>query len=194
VLLEAPDGNWQQHLLCTSLEVLNAADGRTLFRLAGIRARASLTDARLTVACSNFEKGGGWLGGPLALAVNLASRVRARRRRRGGVLVGQVRYESIRAVYAQNKAGWVGSELLRVVVDDGGRDLHVELTLPRDLDAAAVAGQLIRRAAAFRLGTATDAQERRRLAELAQLPPLVCERGSGAMAGATFPAGRGGAW
>ena len=37
-----------------------------------IRARVYVTDSRLAVACTKYDTGGGWIGGPIALTLNVA--------------------------------------------------------------------------------------------------------------------------
>ncbi len=139
VRTEDGDGADPLRLLCTGIEVHAE---RRLFSATPVTAVVTLTDTRLTIASSRAH-GAGWLGGPLALALNLGGRLR---RRRGAMLVGQVRYPWIQAVYAQRKAGLFGVEALRVLVARNGGTLRLDLTLPADLDALAIATTLIRRA------------------------------------------------
>lgn len=196
VALEARDGSNVKRLKCTAIEVAPVGGAKPLLRVKEISAQVLVTDARITVACTKYDKGGGWTGwglGGVAVAVasNAASHALAARRRRGKMLVGQVRYPWINAVYAQNRVGFGGVEKLRVVASASGRGLlRVDLTLPKDVDACSVGTELIRRAAAFRL--AHDAEpladdEQRRLRELANVAPLKFVKGTGKMAGHEFP-------
>jgi hypothetical protein len=107
------------------------------------------------------------------------------------MLVGQVRYPWIEGVYAQNKDGFRGAEILRVIVNAGGKSrLHVELTFPKSVDATSIGTELIRRAARFRLEHDPDPMadsEREKFEELARVRPLAYTKGSGKMAGHQFP-------
>ena len=190
VVLEPRDGRDVRRVLCNEVQVKVGQNNERLLRAPEIRAQVLITDARLTVACSKFDKGGGWVGGPVAMiALNAGSKLLAARRRRGKMLVGQVRYPWIHAVYAQNKAGWTGSEMIRILVKSGDEPMRLELTFPKDVDATAVATELICRAARFRLMYEPDlgAKERSELSELAEIPPLVWRRGEGNMVGRQFP-------
>jgi hypothetical protein len=190
VLVEPRDGHDIRHILCNEVEVRGGSDNRRLFRAPEIRARLLLTDARITVACSKFDKGGGWVGGPVAmLALNAGSKLLAANRRRGKMLVGQIRYPWIDAVYAQNKSGWRGGEMMRVIVQSGGQAMRLELTFPKDVDATAVATELIRRAARFRLThePGLDQASRVRLTDLSNIAPLVWRKEDKKMVGHEFP-------
>jgi hypothetical protein len=190
VMLEQRDGGDVQRVLCNEIEVTGGESNERLLRTADIRGQVLITDARLTVACSKFDKGGGWVGGPVAMiALNAGSKLLAAHRRRGKMLVGHVRYPWIRAVYAQNKGGWTGAETMRIIVKSGDEPMRLELTFPKDVDATAVATEVIRRAARFRLAHEPDldANERTQLSELCNIPPLVWRRGDKNMVGHRFP-------
>ena len=106
------------------------------------------------------------------------------------MLVGQVRFPWISAVYASTKHSWRDDERLRLVVPAGG-ETRMTLTLgfPKSADAAGVATEVVHRAATFRLANdpeLTDA-ERERLTALIRLPPIINPRGSQNMSGERFP-------
>jgi hypothetical protein len=194
--MEARDGSNVKRLKCTAIEIAPVGAKQTLLRVKDVSAQVMVTGARLTVACTKYDKGGGWSGwgaGGLALAVplNAASHALAARRRRGKMLVGQVRYPWIHGVYAQSRVGFGGTERLRVVASvSGGRRLRVDLTFPKDVDACAVGTELIRRAAAFRLAHDDEPfaeNEQERLHQLTKVAPLQYDKGSGKMAGHEFP-------
>jgi hypothetical protein len=190
VIVEPRDGTDVRAVHCCEVEVKAGPENARLLRAPDIRAKVLLTDARLTVACTKYDKGGGWVGGPVAmLALNAGSKFLAVRRRRGKMLVGQIRYPWIRAVYAQNKSGWAGSEKLRVIVQGLGHDMRLELTFPKDVDATAIATELVRRAARFRLTHEPElsVEERAQLASLSASPPIVWRKDDGRMAGHSFP-------
>jgi hypothetical protein len=190
VLREPRDGSDVRLLHCNEIEVKAGDANKRLLRVGDIRARVELTDARLTVACTKYDKGGGWVGSPVAMiALNAGSKLLAANRRRGKMLVGQIRYPWIHGVFAQNKAGWSGCEMLRVIVNARGQMLRLELTFPKDVDATAVATELIRRTARFRLAHEPELEdaERKRLNELAEVPPVVWRKADGKLAGHLFP-------
>ena len=189
VQLEPRDGQDIKRLHSTTVEVTIGERNKTLLKAAEIRAQIMVTDARITIACSKYDKGGGWIGGVGAIALNAGSKMLAARRRRGKMLVGQIRYPWISAVYAQNKGGWLGSEVLRVFVEVDDVSMRLDLTLPKDVDATAVATELVRRAAAFRLRheVALQPAERERLVQLAQLAPLVWRKENKEMVGVDLP-------
>lgn len=67
----------------------------------------AVTDRRIVWFKADFDKGGGWVGiGPVGIAValtaNAVSKKRAKERSVGMVLIGQVRFEWIRAVAEQH--------------------------------------------------------------------------------------------
>ena len=54
--------------------------------------RVAITDARVAVACSGFDKGGGWVGGiAVTLVANTLSKGLAAARRHGKMLVAHAR-------------------------------------------------------------------------------------------------------
>ena len=186
--LEPRDGTNIRQLYAREIAVSPGAAGLPIIRADDVRARVYVTDCRVAVACTNYDKGGGWIGGPIALTLNLASRVRAARRRRGTTLVGHVRYPWVRGVYARHGGRWRGSELLRLVVEGDSDVLHLDLVLPRGADATAIAADVIRRAAQFRLDHdehATDDQ-RAELEGLAALESLTWTK-SDDLAGCDLP-------
>ena len=199
VAAEERDGQQIQRAYCNAIEIAAVGSKNTLLRVRDIRALVMLSDARITVACSKFDKGGGWRGwgiGGLVMSVplNIGSHALAAHRRRGKMLVGQIRYPWIDSVYIQSRVGFSGTEKLRVVANVGGKNLlRLDLTFPKDVDAAAIGTELIRRAARFRLAHDDEALNQSELARLEQLTavePLVYAKGSGKMAGHEFPSSR----
>jgi len=135
-----------------------------------------LTDARAIVYCEKFVKGGGWRGfgvGGLAFAAvaNAVSHARAAARRKGKLLVAQVRYPWLLTVGAPpDNRGRHRS--LHLIVDAGARGesrvLALEIRVPDRVDGRAYAEMLVRRAAAHRKTLASvspqDAEACRQLA------------------------------
>lgn len=119
-----------------------------------------ITDTRVIVYCTKYDKGGGWIGlgaGALfAVAANAVSMARAAHRRKGKVLVGQVRYPWLSTVGGKPKQGWNSAENLRFLVNaqprhGGSRNLYLTLVLPKQVDAASVAYEIGTRAARWHL-------------------------------------------
>jgi hypothetical protein len=195
IALEARDGDDIKRVNCTSIKVMQVGSKGQMLRVREIRGQVLVTDARITVACSKYDKGGGWwgtgAGAIVALPLNVGSHALAAHRRRGKMLVGQVRYPWIESVWAQNKAGFRGAEALRVIANAGGkRRLRLDLQFPKNVDATAVARELIQRAAAFRLEHDDQAhgdEEREKLIALTHIDPLLYDRSTGKMAGHQFP-------
>jgi hypothetical protein len=195
IALEPRDGSDIRHANCTAIKVAQVGATNSLLRVKDIRGRVLLTDARITVACSRFDKGGGWwgmgAGALVAIPLNVGSHALAAHRRRGRMLVGQVRYPWITEVYAQSKVGYKGVESLRVVANVGGKSrLRLDLQFPKDVDALAIGTELVHRVARFRLKHdegEMDEAERERLVELTTVPKIVYVKETGNMGGHKFP-------
>ena len=164
VELEPSDGDQNTTVVATSISVrhLDGSNLRAILNLTDIKAEVTITDARIIVACEKYTKGGGWIGFggagiAVALAANAVSKARAAHRRKGKVLVGHVRYPWLRTVGFSAKTGWGTNESLRIGLADGTkRSLYLDLRLPRDIEAAAVAQAIARRTADYRLRFETD--------------------------------------
>lgn len=159
ILMENRDGADVQHLTATAVDF--TAAGRTAFRDRKVKIALFITDARFALACSKYDKGGGWNfwgggGGALALdvAFNAVSKARAKLRSRGKMLVGQVRYPWIQRVGSSRKTGWASVEKL-VLESSAGKNaaMRITLTLPKNIDSGRVACEIARRAARYRLAS-----------------------------------------
>lgn len=195
VSLEPRDGDLVSTVACQSITVRRSGEKRADLSVSEISATLFITDARVAIACSKFDKGGGWVGTPgLMIAANLGSKMLAARRRRGKVLVGQVRYPWLRSVYSRNKDGRKSSELLRLVTRHNGESVYLELTLPKDVSATDVATEVIKRAATFRLAHDPEPGEDAiaRLRELQVIEPLTWTGGdlAGHSFGSAWPIGQ----
>ena len=138
ILLEERDGGDVRVISAKGLKL--QAAGATELELDDVAIDVLITDARVALACSKYEKGGGWTGFGLssivvATAPNAGSKALAAHRRRGKMLVGQVRYPWLAAAGSSNKTGWLSEErlILSVRIDDGVARLW--LTLPKSTDA-----------------------------------------------------------
>lgn len=177
VVLEDRDGTNIQRLTAKSAELeLNA---KTVFKLSDVKIDIFVTDARVAFACSKFEKGEGWLHAHgeygIGVLIVAGSKARAAFRRRGKMMVGQVRYPWIQSVGSTARTGWRSEERLffnaKASEDDS---LRLVLTLPKDIDAAQAAAEITRRASAYRLTAESelDEEERSKLEELGRANPL----------------------
>src|SRR6478609_2958218 len=191
VVLEDRDGADVTTLRCKAVTMQTNGEKKPFMRVGDVSAQLYVTDCRLAFACSKFDKGGGWVGGATAMVVmNAGSKLLAARRRRGKMLVGHIRYPWIQSVFAQNHITLRHAEMLRIVVKLPGDAswTKVEFELPKDLDATALAAEIIRRSARFRLSHEPELsdEEKSHFAELASLDRIVWDRESGKLAGRSF--------
>lgn len=151
VLLEPRDGSSIQPLNATAL-TFKVGD-RTMLSVRKVRVDLFITDARLALACSRYDKGGGWVGGATGMIVfNSVSKARAALRSRGKVLAGQIRYPWLQWVVSSPKTGWTSEEtLVMQCASEDGTNLRLTLTLPKNIEAARVAAEIADRAARYRL-------------------------------------------
>jgi hypothetical protein len=181
VVLEPRDGANIRELEATGV-TLNYR-GEQIFAVSGIHASVLLTDARVVVACSNYDKGGGWIGSPALMGVfNAASKIRAVVRSKGRMLVGQARYPWLARVGSTAKLGFGSVERLVLEASEGeGRTYRLLLELRRDAGAD-VAAEVVRRAAAFKLSAEPDldATERHALENLLSAPTITVKAARGA--------------
>lgn len=163
-----------------------------VLKLQDVKITAYVTDTRVAFACSNYDKGGGWIGGLGAVALNAGSKLAAAMRSRGQVLTGQIRYPWLGAVGGHTKAGWLDDESMLLTTtfrrDGTTIRLRLEFSLPKDVDSTEIAREIARRAARYRL-SAGDGQEnekeRQGLEQLAEASKLKSSKGEYALH--TFP-------
>jgi hypothetical protein len=184
ITLDEYDGPNVQKLVATAVQVLEVQGSalKTLVKLREVKIDVYLTDGRLALACERYDKGGGWVGFggagvAVAVTANLVSKARAASRSRGKVLVGHVRYPWLKAIGASAKSSVGTSEAIRLEYAEKlgsatARKL-IELTLPKNIDAALVAQEITRRAAAYRLAHYPDmtSEARARFETLSHEPP-----------------------
>jgi hypothetical protein len=177
------DGNSLDLLKAVELQVVELGDHgpSQLIRVNKMKAAILITEHRVAVACSKYEKGGGWWalsGGMGALAVagvaNTVSKVRAARRRRGKMLVGHVPYVHLMSVGFRPPSGVKQREQLRLTMYDpthsGYRGLALDMTLSGNpLSASFLAQQIACWAASAKL----NADDQPSDAERAMLEPLL---------------------
>ena len=153
VVFEPRDGEAIQSLTAKALDF--KVGNRTMLRVRKVRIDFFITDARLAVACSKYDKGGGWVGGATAMVVfNTVSKARAKLRSRGKMLAGQVRYPWLRWVASTPKTGFSSEEtlILHCAAEDGTA-MTLTLTLPKNIEASRVAAEIAERAARYRLSS-----------------------------------------
>lgn len=151
VVFEPRDGEAIQSLTAKALDF--KVGNRTMLRVRKVRIDFFITDARVAVACSKYDKGGGWVGGATAMVVfNTVSKARAKLRSRGKMLAGQVRYPWLRWVASTPKTGFSSEEtlILHCAAEDGTA-MTLTLTLPKNIEASRVAAEIADRAARYRL-------------------------------------------
>jgi hypothetical protein len=184
---EALDGASVLTVPVSSIGVGEVTAGGTKRLLAykDVKAALYVTDSRVAIACENYDKGStfygfGDIGAPVALAATAVSRLRAKSRRKGTLLTGQVRYQWLSEVRAAPKNGLLHPDRLRLVCSthdskDGRRPYILEVALAdRTRNSLDVALEIIHRAAAFKLRWYDDISEAftTTLGELAVAPPL----------------------
>jgi hypothetical protein len=189
--LDQRDGQDPVRLHATRVLVSHARPdntGKSIHDLAGLKFEVVITDARVIVYCEKFTKGGGWtgfggVGVAIAITSNAISAARAANRRRGKLLVGQIRYPWLGRVGASPKKDWRTADLLRMTVFVEGvprRALDIRFTLTKDSHVAEVAAEITRRAARYKLGNVSlDSDSREALEKLTKATPLVLPDYSG---------------
>lgn len=171
IVMEDRDGTNVQRL--TASAVVCQVGGKTVIKDRKIKIDLFLTDARFALACSKYDKGGGWVGSAgMMIAANAVSKARAAIRSRGKMLVGQVRYPWIQKVGSSPKTGWASEEKLIFHETTKAGATTLTLTLPKDLDAALVAAEVTRRLARYRIAhEELDTDTRQQLQQLAGVKP-----------------------
>jgi hypothetical protein len=111
-----------------------------------------ITDSRVALHCAKYDKGGGWVGDPLSsLVLNAGSKLLAARRRKGKVLLGQIRYEWLKAIGYSRKTGWLSSDTIRLFWTDTDEvNWYLDLTFPKNTDTEFMAHDILRRACRYR--------------------------------------------
>lgn len=153
VLFEPRDG--EEVRVLTAKAVTFKIGDRIALRVRKVRIDLFITDARFALACSRYDKGGGWVGGATAMVVfNTVSKARAAVRSRGKMLAGQVRYPWLRWVASAPKTGFNSEEALALqCAAEDGTTMTLNLHLPKNIEAALVAAEIAERAARYRLAS-----------------------------------------
>jgi len=187
VQLRGDDGHPSLPLAVSDItirEILPGASPKRVLRVRDISAKLRTTDWRIVLACSKYDKGGGWRSWsaaaiPVTLAANTVSKVRASRRRAGKMLVGQVPYSLLVSVGCKPRSTPLGHDVLRFGTVDPTlgtfRGLLLDVELPRQQSATEVARRITGLVAGRRLdsGEVLDDGMRQQLSGLRQPGPLL---------------------
>jgi hypothetical protein len=126
-------------------------------RIGQIDADVVVTDARVVVVGAKVGQCSGCFTGSdeAADGFGVFSDARVGRRKKARVLIGHVRFPWLSTVGASPRAGVRGDDRLRLTfgqkADGAERVLALDLTLPPGVDSLALAQDIVRRAARFRL-------------------------------------------
>jgi hypothetical protein len=189
VQLRADDGQPSAPLPVSDItirEILPGASPKRVLRVRDISAKLWTTDSRIVLACSKYDKGGGWRSWsaaaiPVTLAANTVSKARASRRRAGKMLVGQVPYASLVSVGCKPRGTPLGHDVLRFGTIDPTlgtfRGLLLDVELPRQHSATEIARQIARFVAGRRLDSGRNLDDglREHLSGLRQPGPLLAQ-------------------
>ncbi len=156
---EPSDGARQDQLTAVNLTAKVVGGSKNIAAARKIKADVLITEARVAVACEKYDKGGGWVGFGLggiavSLTANAVSKSRARRRSRGKVLVGQVRFSwLIWSGYTSHPL--MRAQTLRLVLvvpgDRGPTSLLLDIGLPMSVDVAGLSLSIAQQAARYQL-------------------------------------------
>jgi hypothetical protein len=178
---------------------VTAGGSTRLLEYKGVKAFLYVTDSRVVLACENYDKGSTYLGigdigAPVAVAATAMSRLRARARRKGKMLTGQIRYQWLSEARAAPKNGLLYPNRLRLACSthddkEGRRPYVLDVTLAdQNRNSLEVALEIIHRAATFKLRWYDGISEETRteLDKLAVAPPLERPE-KGKVTGHTLP-------
>lgn len=178
VELQPADGHVQAYS-ATGLTVVSLARPKPqqLAQFSDITATVLVSDQRVAVACSKYDKGGGRSGfglGGLAVAVttNAVSKGLARRRRKGKTLLGHVRYDWLGQLEATDRTGMLGRNSLQLFLGDPTSDglLVLAITLGKRESASSIAADIAGRAALYKAAHVADQTSQPGLLAYAQQP------------------------
>lgn len=115
-----------------------------------------ITEARVVLVCEKYDKGGGWIGGPVTIALNAGSKILAANRRRGKALTAQMRYPWIARVMFQPKRGFGGFEAIKFTFVSEGVTMTLQIQLDKSTDSGPMAYEIVKRLVAYRLADTDD--------------------------------------
>jgi hypothetical protein len=181
IVLEERDGPNVVRL--RARDIFYSESGKVVLKSLKVDIAVLVTDSRVAFGCTKYDKGGGYWGDPISMAVsNIGSKALAAYRTKGKMLLGQVRYPWLVAVGSTSHVGFGSDETLIFDVQVASGENHrLQLNLRREANAADIAADVARRAARHRLACSPDLQDHQR-AEITQLlsaQPLRQEAGKG---------------
>lgn len=148
------DGKIVGPILASAVSVKQHDAGKNKFvevaAVSDVRISCHITEARVTLVCPKYDKGGHWIGGGMAMALNAGSKLLAARRRRGTALTGHIRYPWVKSIYFQPKQGMLSAESLRLVYQSDGSLMYLSLILDKSTDSSALAFGVMERVVAYR--------------------------------------------
>jgi hypothetical protein len=121
-----------------------------------VKIEVYVTEARVVLICKKYDKGGGWIGGPAAIAFNAGSKILAANRRRGKALTAQIRYPWIARVLFQPKRGFGGVEAIKFSFKSEGTSMTLQIQLDKSTDSGSMAYEIVKRLVAYRLADTDD--------------------------------------
>ncbi len=178
---EPQDGSDPRIYTATTLTVSALRDpnrpAKRLLRIEKVKASVIVTDSRIAVACSSYDKGDRMQSFtlaslPITATYNAVSKLQAKKRRAGNMLVGHVRYSWLACVGFTLKTGVLSSSVLRLgmLLPGQGKagSFLLDLTMPGTATNE-LARDVTRRAAHHQLGlTEWSPKERARREFLTQ--------------------------
>jgi hypothetical protein len=181
IKLEPLDGSNCERLGVSRLVVHQTIGGKfkEIVRVGDIKGEMIISDARVAVACLNYNRAGGvGLGLIAAAAVNTARKAHTARSQDPQVLVGQVRYPWVWTIGCHARSGFgLGHGEVHIGLNAGSKNaaLPTFLTVAVKGDSAErVAREITHRTVAYRLnhGDVTD-EMRMKLEALLEEDPLI---------------------
>jgi hypothetical protein len=177
------DGGTIQTLMAHTVTVgeVGGESVRVVQRVRNTKIYVYVSDGRIVVACPKWATGmpaDVRVISPVYLVVMLFSKLRAARRTKNKVMVGQIRYPWVAAVGASVKGPRTPAAIrIRFVERYPSMELHKVLTVTFKgaVDTPLIAQDIVRRVASFRLAHYADMkdEERDAFARLQQDPPRV---------------------
>jgi len=182
--LESLDGPNCERLAVSGLELHQLIGGKLkqIARVGGIEAEMIISDARVAVACLNYNREGGvGVGIFVAAAINAARKARTARSEDPEILVGQVRYPWLWTIGCHASSGFgAGPGQIHLGLNVGSRKAPLPTLLTVSVkgeSAERVAREITRRAVAYRLThEKIEDDVRTKLEALLQKDPVI--RGS----------------
>jgi hypothetical protein len=195
--LEELDGSVQRVKLSgLGLSEYHSKGLKTILTLKDVPVELFITEARVVIACEQWNRGSRYwgigLGATTALVHNTVNRVREARQRRGALMLGQIRYAWITEVgfrpgqvltYGQLRLGVAHS----VATDNTLRRLYVDVGTKR-ADSESLARSIVRGASRYWLmRESIDDDAARRAFEHLALGPILPPPGPKRLAMYSFP-------